>query len=300
MRRDVTSQTCPEKTSATPRFATLGLSYAVSAALGTVAFFTTFILFLGNLPNASRPWLVPSADVGPTVVGPEVALVSNAALLFAFSLQHSLMARPSIKRMVAKAVPAALERATYIHAANLAGFLVISLWQPVPIVLWDIDNEFLETVLWSGFAAGWILLFAAAFSIDILELLGVSQAWRWSRGEIPPSLSLKTNWLYRFFEHPMYVGVLLGFWMTPHMTLGHAALATQLSLYIAFATRYERRDLRTRFGEDYDRWRLGGRLAPPTHVSVAARAIAAELSRRLRPITAQPLSDDIRLLLARL
>jgi protein-S-isoprenylcysteine O-methyltransferase Ste14 len=283
-----------------PRFATLGLFYAASAALGTVAFFTAFIFFLGNLPKASRPWLVPSADVGPTVA-PALAFACNAALLALFSLQHSIMARPFVKRLVGTALPQALERATYVHAANLAGFLFIFFWQPVPIVLWDIENEFVETIIWIGFAAGWILLFAAAFSIDILELLGLRQAWHWSRGQTPPPLSLKTNWLYRYIEHPMYVGVILGFWMTPYMTLGHAALAAQFSLYIALAAGYESRDLRMRFGEEYDCWRLGERDPHmPTRAPVSARVIARELSRRLHPITVQPLSHEMRHLLAQL
>jgi protein-S-isoprenylcysteine O-methyltransferase Ste14 len=284
-----------------PPFATLGLLYAVTAALGTVAFFTTFIFFLGNLPKASRPWLEPSADVGHAAVSPVLALCSNALLLILFSLQHSLMARPAVKRLVESLVPPPLERATYVHAANLAGFLVILLWQPVPLVLWRVENELFETVLWIGFAAGWLLLVAAALSIDILELLGIRQAWHWFRGQAPPPLRLKTSRLYGYLEHPMYVGVILGFWMTPYMTLGHAALAAQLSLYIALAVGYERRDLQARFGEDYDRWRAGRPVhGRPARIPAFARSIAAELSRHYQPVAAQPLPAEMRLLVARL
>jgi protein-S-isoprenylcysteine O-methyltransferase Ste14 len=273
--------------------------YAAAAALGTVAFFTTFIFFLGNLPKASRPLLVPSADVGPAVA-PALALASNAALLALFSLQHSLMARTSFKRLVANVIPPALERSTYVHAANIAGFLVIWLWQPVPIVLWHVESDALETLLWIGFTAGWLLLFTAAVSIDILALLGLSQAWRWYRGQEPRPLHLMTTRLYRYIEHPMYVGVILGFWMTPYMTLGHAALAAQLTLYIAFAVSYERSDLRARFGDDYDRWRAGHPAPRPDDLPTFARGIARELWRRYQPITAQPLPAEMQYLLARL
>lgn len=284
-----------------PPLATLGLLYAIAAALGTVAFFTTFIFFLGNLPKLSRPWLMPSADVGHAAGVPWFALVSNAALLVLFSLQHSLMARPFFKRLVTRVLPQQLERATYVHAANLAGFLVIGLWQPVPIVLWHVEAEFAEALLWTGFAAGWLLLFAAAFSIDILELLGLRQAWHWSQGRASHPLRLKTTWLYRYLEHPMYVGVILGLWMTPYMTLGHAALAAQLSIYIALAAGYERRDLRARFGGDYDRWRAGySAIAWPQHLPTFAGGIADELSRRYQPVTKQPLPAEMRSLLARL
>lgn len=295
------SKFCAEAPSGRPRFATLGLIYAIAAAIGTIAFFAFFIIFLGNFPKTSQPWLVPSADVGPGIA-PLLSLILNFALVAVFSLQHSVMARPAVKGLISKIVPPALERATYVHAANLTGFLIIILWQPVPIVLWDIENDAFETLLWLGFAGGWLLLFAAAIAIDIFELLGLSQAWHWSRGRKPPALMLKTKFLYRVVEHPMYVGVMLGVWMTPYMTLGHAALAMQLSLYIAIATAYERRDLQTRFGAKYYLWRLGhsnlGRpaRAPPAIVAT----IAAELSQRFQPIVAEPLPYRISQLLARL
>ncbi len=261
-----------------------------------MAFFTTFILFLGNLPKLSDPWLRPSVDVGSTI-RPELALLWNAALILLFCLQHSLMARASVKRAIAVLLPVPLERATYVHAANLAGFLIMFLWQPVPLVLWHVENQALEAVIWTAFGAGWLLLFAAAVSIDMAELLGVRQAWDWFQGHSPQPLALKINWFYRYLEHPMYVGVILGFWMTPHMTLGHAALAVQLTLYIGVAMRYERRDLRKRFGQDYEAWRVWQ--SRPV-IPAFTRAIVGELSRRHQPITVRPLPPEMRVLLAQL
>lgn len=274
----------------------IGLIYALTAFGGTFAFFTTFIIFLGNLPKASEPWLMQSADVGPAI-SPALALLSNAVFLTLFCLQHSLMARTPVKRLVSALVPAPLERATYVHAANLTGFLFILLWQPVPTVLWHFENDAVEALLWIAFGIGWLLLFAAAISIDLLELLGLGQAWAWYQGRAPQPLRLKTNWLYSFIEHPMYVGVILGFWMTPYMTLGHAALAAHLTLYIVLAAGYERRDLRTRFGRTYDLWRA--RHAVPA-VPALARTIAGELSRRYQPVAAAPIPMEMRALLARL
>jgi protein-S-isoprenylcysteine O-methyltransferase Ste14 len=51
----------------------------------------------------------------------------------------------------------------------------------------------------------------------------------------------------------MYVGVLLGFWMTPVMTAGHLLIAAALTAYILIAMRYEERDLRRTFGGAYRR-----------------------------------------------
>jgi methanethiol S-methyltransferase len=273
-----------------------GLLYAIAAFVGTFAFFAAFIAFLGNLPKASNPWLTPSVDVGSGWPWP-LALAWNALLVTIFCLQHSLMARTGFKRAVAAVIPVPLERATYVHAANLAGFLVIALWQPVPVVLWDIENDALKTALWIAFGTGWLLLFVAALSIDLPELLGLRQAWAWFRQRRPEPLTLKTNWLYRYIQNPMYVGVVLGFWMTPLMTIGHAALAVQLTLYILIAMLFERLDLRVRFGADYDRWREGQGVATFPY---AALAVAKELRRRHRPVSGTPIPPDMERLLARL
>jgi len=53
----------------------------------------------------------------------------------------------------------------------------------------------------------------------------------------------------------MYVGVILGVWATPTMTLGHLLLASGYTLYVLIAMRYEERDLVHRFGERYASWR---------------------------------------------
>jgi protein-S-isoprenylcysteine O-methyltransferase Ste14 len=277
----------------------LGLFYGASAFLGTWVFFTWFVIFLGNLPKRHEPWISPTVDVAAgTELTPLAAALANAALLSLFCLQHSLMARPRFKRALAAHLPPALERATYVHAANLTGFLFLALWTPIDGTLWSIENDAVKAVIWMAFGTGWLILFLAALSIDVTELLGLRQAWRWSHGLPHAPLALKTSWLYRYLEHPMYVGVLLGFWMTPHMTVGHALLASQLTLYIALAMSYERRDLTERFGAAYLRWRDRG--APAGLPSSASMRIAAELQRRLEPVVLEPLPRRMVVLLNRI
>lgn len=53
----------------------------------------------------------------------------------------------------------------------------------------------------------------------------------------------------------MYVGVLLGVWATPRMTVGHLLLAIGLSVYVLVAMRYEERDLLAQYGARYRHWR---------------------------------------------
>ena len=51
----------------------------------------------------------------------------------------------------------------------------------------------------------------------------------------------------------MYIGVLLGLWATPRMSVGHLLLALGLAMYVVIAMRYEERDLATAFGSSYQR-----------------------------------------------
>lgn len=269
----------------------LGLLFALGGFALTWAFFAAFVVFLGNLPRPSDPWLSPSADAGAAQgAWPYVA---NLLLVLLFGLQHSGMARPGFKRIVSRYVPYALERTIYVYAACLAGFVVILAWQPIPVVLWDVTDPAAKAALWTGFGAGWLLLLLAALSIDILELLGVKQAWAWSTGRAPAPLTLKTNWLYAWISHPMYVGVFLGLWMAPLMTVGHALLAAALTTYMIVGKALEERDLEARFGAPYRRWKLALAHAGAASHRYCTEAFGAHLRTALRPVTAAGLSGEI-------
>ena len=233
-----------------------GLAYAWLAFAMTFAFFTYFVIFLGNMPSLSEPWISPSVDVGQSTT-PFLAALIDLGLVALFGLQHSAMARPGFKAWWTRIVPQGLERSTYVMAASLVGFIMMLFWQPIPTVIWDV-SDLGETVMWALFGIGWALLLASGISFNLFDLLGIRQARAWHQGRQTPPLTLKTNWLYDWMKHPMYAGVLLGLWMTPHMTVGHALMAGGFTLYILVAMRFEERDLSQNFGDAYQTWRSGG------------------------------------------
>jgi methanethiol S-methyltransferase len=232
-----------------------GLCYALLAFAATFVFFAWFVIFLGNLPKPSKPWVDPTVDIGGTVNLFAAALI-DIGLVALFGLQHSLMARPGFKAWWTSIVPEGLERATYTMAASLAGFIMLFFWQPIPITIWHVPAPG-AILLWALFAMGWTILLSSAITFNLFELLGVRQAWAWYHDRPIPPLTLKTHWLYDWMRHPMYVGVLLGLWMTPYMTVGHALIAATFTLYILMAMRYEERDLSANFGASYVAWREG-------------------------------------------
>ena len=113
----------------------------------------------------------------------------------------------------------------------------------------------LRDAVWILFAAGWVILFLGAWSLGIRDLLGVERMRAWTLGIPAPQPRLKTGWLYQWLRHPMYVGVLMGVWVTPRMSVCHALLALGLTGYVLVAMRYEERDLVQTFGARYHRWR---------------------------------------------
>jgi hypothetical protein len=69
------------------------------------------------------------------------------------------------------------------------------------------------------------------------DLLGVSQMQAWVEGRPVSSPHLKTGRLYRWLRHPMYIGVLVGVWATPRMSVGHLLLAWGFTTYVFIAMR---------------------------------------------------------------
>ena len=228
----------------------LGYLYGLSAFLIASAIWPYFVIFLGNLRYRSSPWIEPTIDVGPSAPIITAAAI-NIALIALFGLQHSLMARTRFKKWLARFIPPGLERQTYVHGSNIAMIALFVFWHPIPIVIWDAGSGPAKDVLWGIFALGWIITLAASASIDLFHLWGLRHSWAWYQGReyVPPPF--KERWMYRYVRHPIYFGILIGFWATPYMTVGHALLATGMTLYILIGMRYEEAGLIARHGDSY-------------------------------------------------
>ncbi len=210
----------------------------------------TWVYFVGFLGGFSVP---KGADSGAVVPLPE-ALAMDLGCLALFFAHHSVMARARAKRAIARFVPPAVERSTYVLVASLALVLLMAMWRPLPRIVWQPDGAarvVALTVFWTGV----LVALAGSHMLDGLEVFGVRQVLAYFRGRALPSTPFRTPALYRLVRHPMMTGLLMTFWAAPTMTQGRLLLAAAMSGYILAAVKcLEERDLRKTFGAEYERY----------------------------------------------
>lgn len=223
---------------------TLFLVYGLIGYLLFLLVFAWLMAFVGNFG------LPRTIDRGPTTSLP-VAITVNSVLVLVFGLQHSVMARPAFKRWWTQYVPQPIERSTYVFVSAAVTALLILLWQPIPIVVWHVEQPILRAALWALFFAGWLLVPVVSLMINHFDLFGLRQVWLHWRDQKDTSLSFRTPWLYAKMRHPLYVGWMIAFFATPTMTVGHLLLASLMTVYMLVAIVFEERDLVAHFGEEY-------------------------------------------------
>jgi len=217
-----------------------------------IIFFVTFlyaIAFVGNI-------MVPRAiDINPQAATLTRALIANLILLSIFAIQHSVMARPSFKRIFTKFVPPAIERSTFVLLSSLALLLLFCQWRSIPTVVWDVQNTAGQYILWAVFALGWLMVLLSTFLINHFDLFGLRQVYLYSKSQDYTPVGFKEIFLYKVVRHPIMLGFIIAFWATPRMTYGHMLFAVVTTIYILVAIQLEERNIAEVQGEEYDAYR---------------------------------------------
>ena len=176
---------------------------------------------------------------------PGWAVAIDATLFAVFALHHSLFARDSIKRRVARLVPDRLLRSVYVWIASLLLLVVLALWQPIAGHPYTVTGW--RSIVHAAVQLGGIWLIARAVAkIDALELAGIRPA--------SGSDSLQIAGPYRWVRHPLYLGWLLAVFGAADMTADRLAFAAITTVYLLIAIPWEERSLRRIFGEPYARY----------------------------------------------
>jgi len=211
-------------------------------AYGVLCYALFFVTFLYAACWVGNLWVPATLDGEPTVAT-GTAIAIDVLLLGLFAVQHSVMARPAFKRLWTRIIPAEAERSTYVLFSSLALIAVFAFWQPLGGVIWDVQNPLGRALLHAGFALGWLTVLVSTFLINHFDLFGLRQVWLCLLGRPYTPLRFGTPWLYRHVRHPLYVGWLMAFWITPTMTVTHVLFALVTTVYILVAIQLEERDL---------------------------------------------------------
>jgi len=233
------------------------------AFLFGVACYLVFLAVFGYLIGFVGDLFVPkSIDAGAS--GSVLTAVAvDVGLLALFALQHSGMARRGFKERWTEIVPKHLERSSYVLAASLVLALVMWGWRPIPATVWSVDQPIVVGALEGLFWAGWAIVLVATFLIDHFRLFGLKQVWGHLRGRRYEPPEFQTPGLYAYVRHPLYLGFLLAFWCTPHMTAGRLLFAGVWTGWILLAIRMEERDLVRFHGDAYREYRRRVRMLVP-------------------------------------
>jgi len=219
-------------------------SFAYLVFLGT---FLYAIAFVGGF--------APKALDGPQDTPLASALAIDLVLLTIFAVQHSVMARRWFKEWWTQFVPSPIERSTYVLCASLALILLFWQWRPLGGDIWTVESPFARAALIGLSAFGWLQVLVTTFLIDHFDLFGLRQVWLHLVGRPYTRAQFVQPAPYRVVRHPLYLGFLLAFWMTPTMTVAHLVFAVATTAYIVLAIQFEERDLVHEHGAAYEEYR---------------------------------------------
>jgi len=225
--------------------------FFVYGTLSYLIFLGTFLYAVCFIGNFGVPRTLDGDASGPL----GVSFAIDAGLLALFAVQHSVMARKWFKDWWTRIVPRPVERSTYVLFSSLALILLFTQWRPLGGVIWSVEDPAGRLVLRGLFAFGWGLVLVSTFLINHFDLFGLRQVWRYLLGRPYNTLRFATPGPYRLVRHPLYVGWLFAFWMTPVMTLAHLLFSIATTAYILLAIQFEERDLVREHGDAYEEYR---------------------------------------------
>jgi protein-S-isoprenylcysteine O-methyltransferase Ste14 len=149
-----------------------------------------------------------------------------------------------------------VERSTFVLATNLLLILLYWQWRPITAVIWSMHHPVGEAVLMGLFWLGWGIVLISTFTINHFDLFGLRQVYLHFRGHEYHYVKFTTTGLYKYVRHPIMLGFIIAFWVTPNMTIGHLLFSLATTVYTVMCVHFEEHDLRKFLGKPYEDYRL--------------------------------------------
>ena len=177
-------------------------------------------------------------------------VVWNVVLFSAFALHHSVFARESIRRPLARAL-GRLERSFYVWIASVLFVAVCKLWLPLPGTVWSVTGAFNVAFVLVQIAGVAISVYSASL-IDIWDLAGIRQLD--AEAVETQTTDFKTRGPYGWVRHPIYLGWFFIVFGTGTMTMTRFVFAVVSCAYIVLAIPFEERSIRRSSQGAYERY----------------------------------------------
>ena len=160
-------------------------------------------------------------------------------------------------------IPRAAERSTYVLASGVIMCVICVGWRPLESTLWHVDHPIARFVLIALQLLGWGIAVTATFLINHFELFGLQQVYFNLVHKPEPSPDFTERFLYRIVRHPLQLGLLMGMWSAPTMSMTHLMLSATMTVYIFIGLYYEEKGLVATLGQDYEEYRKRVRMILP-------------------------------------
>ena len=144
----------------------------VYAGLAYLVAMISLVYIVGFLANFGVPKGINDGPDSPVWL----ALIIDVGLVTLFGLQHSATARRRFKVWWTGYIAPSIERATYLYMTAGMTIMLVTLWHPIPVTIWQVDQPILAGMIVTFYLAAWLLMFAATFHFGHLSFFGLQQA----------------------------------------------------------------------------------------------------------------------------
>jgi protein-S-isoprenylcysteine O-methyltransferase Ste14 len=227
------------------------LSVFLYGLISYLLFMGIFIYLIGFLADVIVPKSIDRGGDLPLLP----SLLIDIGLIVLFGLQHSIMARSGFKNWLVKHIPKAAERSTYVLASTLALILLVILWQPIPLIIWDFKSTLGKALTYGLYCAGILGILITSFQLNHFDLFGLRQVYLYLLDRQYSHPRFVRSFLYRWVRNPMHTATITFFIATPRLTLGHLILSIGMTVYTLIGLHYEERDLAHALGETFHTYR---------------------------------------------
>lgn len=212
------------------RFLFAIICYAVGMSSLTFMFWQ---MQFGFQDRASFSWIFP---------------IWNAFLFLIFPIQHSLLARPSVKTKIQKVLPRLLGRPFYVGTSGLAMWIVLLFWKEFGPELYRFQSALPFDVL---FGLSLLLIIVCTLRLDHSAMFGLKQGHAAWKGIELPDGGLQTKGIYNVVRHPITSLFIVTLWSHESASASRLLFNLLFTAYAIAGTFLEEQDLRKHYGQEY-------------------------------------------------